>query len=146
MISLQRRTFEGIVYQATVKEELRIGMRRQQGDEDVLVGEARMLLRDELKATEEAGMVAPDLKVTTFEVRMTGGVDAANKGFLLQRWQLEGEGVQQVGFQHAIASGYKCDSCLISLKVRYTRKGLGSVADEEVSKINLQIYFKLIAV
>ena len=29
--------------------------------------------------------------------RMTGGVDAANKGFLLQRWQLEGEGVQQVG-------------------------------------------------
>ena len=97
MISLQRRTFEGVVYQATVKEELRIGMRRQQGDEDVLVEEARMLLRDELKATEEAGMVAPDLKVTTFEVRMTGGVDAANKGFLLQRWQLEGEGVQQVG-------------------------------------------------
>ena len=105
MISLQRRTFEGVVYQATVKEELRIGMRRQQGDEDVLVGEARMLLRDELKATEEAGMVAPDLKVTTFEVRMTGGVDAANKGFLLQRWQLESEGVQQVSFQHA--SGYK---------------------------------------
>ena len=97
MISLQRRTFEGVVYQATVKEELRIGMRRQQGDEDVLVEEAMMLLRDELKATEEAGMVAPDLKVTTFEVRMTGGVDTANKGFLLQRWQLEGEGVQQVG-------------------------------------------------
>ena len=96
MISLQR-TFEGVVYQATVKEELRIGMRRQQGDEDVLVADARMLLRDELKATEEAGMVAPDLKVTTFDVRMTGGVDAANKGFLLQRWQLEGEGVQQVG-------------------------------------------------
>ena len=97
MISLQRRTFEGVVYQATVKEELRIGMMRQQGDEDVLVEEARMLLKDELKATEEAGMVAPDLKVTTFEVRMTGGVDAASKGFLLQRWQLEGEDVQQVG-------------------------------------------------
>ena len=96
MISLQRRTFEGVVYQATVKEELRIGMRRKQGDEDDLVEEARMLLKDELKATEEAGIVAPDLKVTTFEVRMTGGLDAANKGFLLQRWQLEGEGVQQV--------------------------------------------------
>ena len=40
----------------------------------------------------------------------------------------------------------KCDSCLISLKVRYTRKGLGGVADEEVSKINPQIYFKLIAI
>ena len=97
MISLQRRTFEGVVYQATVKEELRIGMMRQQGDEDVLVEEAWMLLRDELKATEEAGLVVQGLKVTTFEARMTSGVDAANKGFLLQRWQLEGEGVQQVG-------------------------------------------------
>ena len=97
MVSVERRTFEGVVYQATVKEELRIGMSGEQGDEDVLVEEARMLLRDELNATEEAGMVAPDLKVTTFEVRVTGGVDAANKGFLLQRWQLVGEGVQQVG-------------------------------------------------
>ena len=94
----KRRTCEGIVYQATVKEELRIGMGGQQGDEvDVLVEEARVLLGDELKATEEAGLVVQGLKVTTFEARMTGGVDAANKGFLLQRWQLEGEGVQQVG-------------------------------------------------
>ena len=98
MISVQRRNLEGVVYQATVKEELRIGMGGQQGDEvDVLVEEARVLLGDELKATEEAGLVVQGLKVTTFEARMTGGVDAANKGFLLQRWQLEGEGVQQVG-------------------------------------------------
>ena len=97
MISLERRTFEG-VYQATVKEELRIGMGGQQGDEvDDLVEEARVLLGDELKATEEAGLVVQGLKVTTFEARMIGGVDAANKGFLLQRWQLVGEGVQQVG-------------------------------------------------
>ena len=97
MISLERRT-EGVVYQATVKEELRIGMGGQQGDEvDDLVEEARVLLGDELKATEEAGLVVQGLKVTTFEARMIGGVDAANKGFLLQRWQLVGEGVQQVG-------------------------------------------------
>ena len=97
MISVQR-TLEGVVYQATVKEELRIGMGGQQGDEvDVLVEEARVLLGDELKATEEAGLVVQGLKVTTFKARMTGGVDAATKVFLLQRWQLEGEGVQQVG-------------------------------------------------
>ena len=81
-----------------MKEELRIGMEGQQGGEvDDLVEEARVLLGDELKATEEAGLVVQGLKVTTFEARMTGGVDATNKGFLLQRWQLEGEGVQQVG-------------------------------------------------
>ena len=94
MISVQRRTFGGAVFQATVKEEERIGMRGQEGDEDNLVDEARVLLQEELRATEEGGLVAPDLKVISFEARMTGGVDTANKGVLLQRWQLEG--AQQV--------------------------------------------------
>ena len=97
MISVQRRTFGGAVFQATVKEEERIGMRGQEGDEDNLVEEARVLLQEELRASEEAGLLAPDLKVISFEARMTGGVNAANKGVLLQRWQLEGAPAQQVG-------------------------------------------------
>ena len=98
MISVQRRTFGGVVFQATVKEEERIGMRGQQGDEDNLVEEARVVLQEELRATEEAGLAAPDLKVVSIEARMTGGVNAANKGVLLQRWQLKG-GRQQVASQ-----------------------------------------------
>ena len=94
MISVQRRTFGGVVFQATVKEEERIGMRGQQGDEDNLVEEARVLLQEELRATQEAGLAAPDLKVVSIEARMT----AANKGVLLQRWQLKG-GHQQVASQ-----------------------------------------------
>ena len=97
-ISVQR-TFQGAVFQAKVKEEERIGMRGLQGEEDDdLVKEARVLLQEELRATEEAGLVAPDLKVMSIEARMTGGVNAANKGVLLQRWQLKG-GRQQVASQ-----------------------------------------------
>ena len=103
-ISVQR-TFQGAVFQAKVKEEERIGMRGLQGEEDDdLVKEARVLLQEELRATEEAGLVAPDLKVMSFEgKKLTGGFN--NKGFLLQRWQLvDSEGARQVGFtsfQHA---------------------------------------------
>ena len=89
MVSVQR-IFEGTVFQAKVMEEERIGMRGQ-GDEDILVEEARMILEEGLRATE----VAPDLKVISFEAKMLiGGIN--NKGFLLQRWQLESEGTQQV--------------------------------------------------
>ena len=90
MVSVQR-VFEGTVFQAKVMEEERIGMKGE-GNEDILVEDARMLLQEELGATE----VSPDLKVISFEGKMlTGGVN--NKGFLLQRWQFDGEGGQQVG-------------------------------------------------
>ena len=89
MVSVQR-VFKGKVFQAKVIEEERIGMRKE-GKEDILVEEARILLQEELMASE----MLPDLKVITFEGKMlTGGLN--NKGFLLQRWQLEGEGGQKV--------------------------------------------------
>ena len=88
MVVSVQRVFEGTVFQAKVMEEERIGMKGE-GNEDILVEDARMLLQEELGATE----VSPDLKVISFEVKMlTGG-----QGFLLQRWQFDGEGVQQVG-------------------------------------------------
>ena len=87
MVVSVQRVFEGTVFQAKVIEEERIGMRKE-GDEDILVEEARMLLlQEELRATE----VPLDLKVISFEGKIN------NKGFLLQRWQLDGEGGQQVG-------------------------------------------------
>ena len=89
MVSVQR-VFEGKVFQATVIEEERISMRKED-KEDILVEEARILLQEELM-----GEVLLDLKVTTFVGKiLAGGLD--NKGFLLQRWQLEGEGGQKVG-------------------------------------------------
>ena len=88
MVSVQR-VFEGTVFQAKVMEEERIGMKGE-GNEDILVEDARMLLQEELGATE----VSPDLKVISFEGKILTGV---NMGFLLQRWQFDGEGGQQVG-------------------------------------------------
>ena len=91
MIVSVQRVFEGKVFQATVIEEERISMRKED-KEDILVEEARILLQEELMASE----VLLDLKVTTFQGKMlAGGLNS--KGFLLQRWQLEGEGGQKVG-------------------------------------------------
>ena len=90
MIVSVQRVFEGKVFQATVIEEERISMRKED-KEDILVEEARILLQEELM-----GEVLLDLKVTTFEGKiLAGGLNS--KGFLLQRWQLEGEGGQKVG-------------------------------------------------
>lgn len=90
MIVSVQRVFEGKVFQATVIEEERISMRKED-KEDILVEEARILLQEELM-----GEVLLDLKVTTFEGKiLAGGLNS--KGFLLQRWQLKGEGGQKVG-------------------------------------------------